>query len=426
MTQDELNKKLFKAIRNNKPVEEIKNLLESGADPNFLYDEHISPLLADAAWLDTDAVEVTELLLKYGANPNFKDFSGRTPLMEITLCKNCEALTKLYLDYGADINAKDKEGKTVLMYAKSVKEAKLYLDAGADIEAKDNEGRTVLMQARTEELTEFYLKAGANPNVKDIDGKTALMLTRKPQQTKLLLEYGADPFAADYNGNPVSSYIFFKESVDLLVKAGVDAKIKEEEYYRIENLHRDREDHYSAEFPNGIRASILQLNGDMEDCYEIWLNRRSEYANEPDGLFRFHKKDINAVLKDIYRMDENGFVQSNEVSPLLRKKRGAAPSLTAAENIYLSWRKHLEGNEWVNYSDYCTEKYEQRKHIERRKKAMLQGRKLRKAMEERDGKLSGTSIADKIAEDVISGKEKRTITPKVGAELRRKKLVEYE
>ncbi|MBP5698287.1 MAG: hypothetical protein J6W96_02020 [Alphaproteobacteria bacterium] len=38
--------------------------------------------------------------------------------------------------------------------------------------------------------------------------------------------------------------------------------------------------------------------------------------------------------------------------------------------------------------------------------------------------ISGVVVADEIAKDVISGKEKRTITPKVGKELREKMMRE--
>lgn len=65
-------------------------------------------------------------------------------------------------------------------------------------------------------------------------------------------------------------------------------------------------------------------------------------------------------------------------------------------------------------------------HIEERKYQILKSRKLRKKLEKRNPmeKVSGVALADEIAEDVISGKEKRTITPEVGAEYRRRKAFE--
>ncbi|MBO5284376.1 MAG: hypothetical protein J6B00_00705 [Alphaproteobacteria bacterium] len=40
--------------------------------------------------------------------------------------------------------------------------------------------------------------------------------------------------------------------------------------------------------------------------------------------------------------------------------------------------------------------------------------------------LSGVAVADRIAEDKISGKEKRTVTPEIGAELAAKIRKEKE
>lgn len=77
-------------------------------------------------------------------------------------------------------------------------------------------------------------------------------------------------------------------------------------------------------------------------------------------------------------------------------------------------------------SDTSITKSMNRKLIERNKQNILKSRKLRKEIQKRhpEEKISGTVIADKIAEDVISGKEKRTITPEIGAEIRRRKIAE--
>ncbi len=50
--------------------------------------------------------------------------------------------------------------------------------------------------------------------------------------------------------------------------------------------------------------------------------------------------------------------------------------------------------------------------------------RVRRAIERVRGKVSGAVIADDIAESKISGKEKRDITPEIGAEIRKRKSVE--
>ena len=67
-----------------------------------------------------------------------------------------------------------------------------------------------------------------------------------------------------------------------------------------------------------------------------------------------------------------------------------------------------------------------RKKIEARKRNILKSRELRHEMQKRypEEKVSGVVLADKIAEDKISGAEKRTITPETGLKIRRSKVRE--
>lgn len=67
-----------------------------------------------------------------------------------------------------------------------------------------------------------------------------------------------------------------------------------------------------------------------------------------------------------------------------------------------------------------------RKKIEARKRNILKSRELRHEMQKRypEEKVSGVVLADKIAEDKISGVEKRTITPETGLKIRRSKVRE--
>lgn len=67
-----------------------------------------------------------------------------------------------------------------------------------------------------------------------------------------------------------------------------------------------------------------------------------------------------------------------------------------------------------------------RKKIEARKRNILKSRELRREMQKRypEEKVSGVVLADKIAEDKISGAEKRTITPETGLKIRRSKVRE--
>ncbi|MBO5038523.1 MAG: hypothetical protein J6C85_03595 [Alphaproteobacteria bacterium] len=76
----------------------------------------------------------------------------------------------------------------------------------------------------------------------------------------------------------------------------------------------------------------------------------------------------------------------------------------------------------------CSQKIypDKRSLIEKRKENIRTSQLLRKAIlkQKPEEKVSGAVMADEIAKDVISGKEKRTITPEVGREIRRRKALE--
>ncbi|KUL89893.1 hypothetical protein ZTR_02763 [Talaromyces verruculosus] len=84
-------------------------------------------------------IDLTERLLKRGANPNIGYWNGYTPLQRAS-CHGNEALVKLLISYRADINAPayDSHGQTALQAAVSqshIKIVKMLLDSGANVRA---------------------------------------------------------------------------------------------------------------------------------------------------------------------------------------------------------------------------------------------------------------------------------------------------
>ena len=103
-------------------VTTLKNLLESGANPNLLDEtEHFHAL--DYAVIQGRA-DAAEILLAFGADANAKDnLYSRTPLhLAIAYCVNSvrgnSEVVRILIGYGADVNAKDSQGLTPLQYAK--------------------------------------------------------------------------------------------------------------------------------------------------------------------------------------------------------------------------------------------------------------------------------------------------------------------
>lgn len=144
----------------NGSVEIINELAAAKADLNFsniIY----TPLVYA---IEQENKDLTEVLLKAGANPNAKSKNGRVPLI---VAINNQAIFDLLLTHKADPNLTNEFGETALMVA---------------------------IQNDSKDRIEQLIKAGANVNAKDSNGGTALTLANnmyKPEIVELLKKNGA-------------------------------------------------------------------------------------------------------------------------------------------------------------------------------------------------------------------------------------------
>lgn len=93
----------------------VKLLLDKGANPNIASNNQfkVAPIHSSCA---ISHFEITELLIRHGADINAKQMKGVTPLHS-TAHNGQTKLSKLLIDNGADINAKMDDGKTPLFMA---------------------------------------------------------------------------------------------------------------------------------------------------------------------------------------------------------------------------------------------------------------------------------------------------------------------
>ncbi len=222
-----LDERLLAAARAG-AVDEIKRLIEFGADPNVTDAAGRSALLLGAIDGRHDAVET---LLRRGARVNTTDGEGRTALMWASE-EGHETVAKILLRRGADINARDKHGKTALIDAAwrgraAIIEALLALDADPNVKATD--GTTALLWAAINgyaEVARLLIGSDANVDTADRAGVTPLMRAvwnRHTETVTALIARGADVNARSKEGHTalrLARQNRYREIIALLREAG--------------------------------------------------------------------------------------------------------------------------------------------------------------------------------------------------------------
>jgi hypothetical protein len=142
-------------------------ILTAKAPPVVPYDRmrlHIAALWGD--------VEIVELLLRRGADPNVKDDNGQTPLHIAALWGHVDVV-RVLLEHRADPNAKDNDGKTPLHYAAEkghVDVVRVLLERGADPRIADNRGHIPLDYAKDSTIRSLLESALRNNELRDSEG----------------------------------------------------------------------------------------------------------------------------------------------------------------------------------------------------------------------------------------------------------------
>uniref|UniRef100_A0A3Q2U2T1 Kinase D-interacting substrate 220b n=1 Tax=Fundulus heteroclitus TaxID=8078 RepID=A0A3Q2U2T1_FUNHE len=156
-------------------------------------------------------VEVTQLLLDNGANPNTTGQYSVYPIIWAAGRGHGE-IVQLLLQHGAKVNCSDKYGTTSLIWAsrKGHYDCVMHLlEKGADVDQEGANSMTALIVAVKGGYTEVVkelLKRNPNVNMTDKDGNTALMIAAKEGHTEIvqdLLDAGTYVNIPDRSGDTV-------------------------------------------------------------------------------------------------------------------------------------------------------------------------------------------------------------------------------
>jgi ankyrin repeat protein len=230
-----LGKKLLGAAMYGETTK-VLELLGQGADPNYADKQGCTPLIVAAGGcgeaMDINAkgettirpvvsggtVEMVHALLEHGADPNAVNRFGHTALQFAAKYGRTESVRAL-IGAPAEVSVRDTSGQNALMWASiggHVEVVRLLLEASAAVDAADSEHVTALQFAANNghmEVVRDLIGAGANPNAKDRLGQTVLMAAAKGGYSEIvihLLAHGAaiDAIDSEYGETALAAAAF--------------------------------------------------------------------------------------------------------------------------------------------------------------------------------------------------------------------------
>jgi ankyrin repeat protein len=138
--EDDLRKRtLLLAAIGNGYIDVIQMLLSAGADPNQKSSRGDVPII-EACDKYNPSIEMIQLLIENGAKLDEQNYGGKTAL-HISAAENQFEVVKLLLSHGANPNVQDDDGNTPLHFS-GYKMSDLLIEHGADESIKNNNGHT--------------------------------------------------------------------------------------------------------------------------------------------------------------------------------------------------------------------------------------------------------------------------------------------
>ena len=216
----------------NSLTKEVDHLLKQGVNVNLIPPNHeLSALMVVS---QRGNLQMTKLLLEFGANVDLKNRKGWSALMFASQSGQAE-IVYLLLDCGADVNLQSNDGTSALMVSCLPKLSELFLGRGANVSLKNNNGASAIFAAAQKGFTKVavvLLEHGANVNDHDNEDTSTLMVAIQNESietAKVLLDYGAD--INTQNKNMWSALMFscqkgHTQMTKLLLEHGADVNLQ--------------------------------------------------------------------------------------------------------------------------------------------------------------------------------------------------------
>lgn len=181
------------SLPNSLPV--VKKLIANGADVNMADKSGTTPLMAAGS---SGNLALVQLLLANGADPKVKTKEGATYLSYLASSNDAKAL-KWAIEHGFDVKDKTQTVLISPAMDGRLDLVQVLLANGADPNVSDKLGYTplihsVITESSSLELVKLLLEHGADPRVKAKDGLTALTFARRKgwsEAIALLMKAGA-------------------------------------------------------------------------------------------------------------------------------------------------------------------------------------------------------------------------------------------
>lgn len=175
-------------------------------------------------------IEQVKQYLEMGANPNYTDRRGNTPIIYATQNDNLDMI-RILIKSNAELGVSNQAGEMPLIEANSPEAINLLVDAGARVDKFNHKRNNPLLNAavkKDKEIIEALLKKGAKTEIRNARGQTPLLLAvqdHKVEAAKVLIKHSFID-NKDKDGNTALIYAVNEDIVLALLEAGADFKMK--------------------------------------------------------------------------------------------------------------------------------------------------------------------------------------------------------